>query len=156
SQAISINKIAELEKAKAEAERAAKQAEQAKLDAANAKQEVERARIAEKMTSDALVAHVRADKVAAGAKSSRWENALYGSGGWLIVVITASAIGFLMNRHKASVSRQQVWKVGDKTDRTLAAVLSKERSGGRTICFVAVCKSVPRGASAPRRNQCAI
>ena len=49
--AISINKIAELEKAKAEAERAAKQAEQARLDAENAKQEVERA----------LVAQVRAD-----------------------------------------------------------------------------------------------
>jgi ribosomal protein L9 len=110
--AISVNKIAELEKAKAEAERAAKQAEQAKLDAENAKQEVERARIADKMTSDALVAQVRADKVAAGAKSSRWENALYGSVGGLIVVLTASAIGFLMNRRKTSVSKQQVWKLG--------------------------------------------
>src|SRR5262249_37163285 len=112
--AISINKIAELEKAKAEAERAAKQAEQAKLDAENAKQEVERARIAEKMTSNALVAHLRADKVAAGAKSSRWENALYGSVGGLIVVLTASAIGFRMNRQKASVSKQQVWEPGTK------------------------------------------
>src|SRR5260221_692094 len=112
--AISINKIAELEKAKAEAERAAKQAEQAKLDAENAKQQIERARIAEKMTSDALVAQVRADKVAAGAKRSRWENALYGSVGGLIVVLTACAIGFLMNRHKASVSKQQVWKLGTK------------------------------------------
>jgi ribosomal protein L9 len=112
--AISINKIAELEKAKAEAERAAKQAEQAKLDAENAKQEVERARIAEKMTSDALVAQVRADKVAAGVRSSRWENALYGSVGGLIVVLTASAIGFLMNRQKASVSKQRVWELGTK------------------------------------------
>src|SRR5262249_21969734 len=110
--AISINKIAELEKAKAEAESAARQAEQAKLDGENAKQEVERARIAEKMTSDALVAQVRADKVAAGAKSSRWENGLYGSVGGLIVVLTAWAIGFLMNRHKASVSKQQVCKLG--------------------------------------------
>src|SRR5262249_129512 len=100
--AISINKIAELEKAKAEAERAVKQAEQAKLDAENAKQEVERARIVEKMTSDALVAQVRADKVAAGVKSSRWENALYGSVGGLIVVLTASAIGFRMNRNNRS------------------------------------------------------
>jgi ribosomal protein L9 len=112
--AISINKIAELEKAKAEAERAAKQAEQAKLDAENAKQQVERARIAENMTSDALVVQVRADKVAAGAKSSRWENALYGSVGGLIVVLTACAIGFLMNRRKATVSKQQVWKLGTK------------------------------------------
>jgi len=61
-----------------------------------------------------LVAQVRADKVAAGAKSSRWENALYGSVGGLIVMLTASAIGFLMNRHKASVSRQQVRKLGIK------------------------------------------
>src|SRR6516164_10423040 len=112
--AISINKIAELEKAKAEAERAAEQAEQAKLDAENAKQEVERARIAERMTSNALVAHVRADKVVAGAKSGRWENALYGSIGGLIVVLTALAIGFLMNRHKASVWKQPVWKLGTK------------------------------------------
>jgi ribosomal protein L9 len=112
--AISVNKIAELEKAKAEAERAAKQSEQAKLAAENAKQEVEQARIAEKMASDALVAQVRADQVAAGAKSSRWENALYGSVGGLIVVLTASAIGFLMNRRKASVSKQQVWKLGTK------------------------------------------
>jgi hypothetical protein len=112
--AISTNKIAELERAKAEAERAAKQAEQAKLDAENAKQEVERARIADKMTSDALVAQVRADKVAPGAKSSRWENALYGSVGGLIVVLIASAIGFLMNRQKASVSTQQVWEPGTR------------------------------------------
>jgi ribosomal protein L9 len=112
--AISINKIAELEKAKAEAERAAMQAEQAKFDAENAKQEVERARIAEKMSSDALVAQVRADKVAAGAKSSRWENALYGSVGGLIVVLTACAIGFLMNRQKASVSKQEAWELGTK------------------------------------------
>src|SRR5262249_18671967 len=111
---ISINKIAELEKAKAEAERAAEQAEQAKLDAENAKQEVERARIAERLTSNALVAQVRADKVAAGAKSGRWENALYGSIGGLIVVLTALAIGFLMNRHKASVWKQPVWKLGTK------------------------------------------
>jgi hypothetical protein len=112
--AISINKIAELEKAKAEAERATKQAEQANLDAENAKQEVERARIAKKMASDALVAQVRADKVAAGAKSSRWENALYGSVGGLIVVLTAFGIGFVMNRRKASVSKQQVYKLGTK------------------------------------------
>ena len=112
--AISINKIAELEKAKAEAERAAEQAEQAKLDAENAKQEVERARIAERMTSNALVAQVRADKVAAGAKSGRWENALYGSVGGLIVVLTAFVIGLLMNRRKASVWKQPVWKLGIK------------------------------------------
>ena len=112
--AISINKIVELEKAKADAERAAKQAEQAKLDAENAKQEVERTRIAEKVTSDALVAQLRADKVRAVAKSSRWEHALYASLGALLLMLTASTIGFFMNRHKASVLKQQVWEPGTK------------------------------------------
>ena len=112
--AISINKIAELEKAKAQAERAVKQAEQAKLNAENAKQEVERVRMAEKMTSDALVAQLQTDKVAAGAKSARWENALYGSIGGLIVVLTACAIGSSMNRYKASVSKQPASELGTK------------------------------------------
>ena len=66
------------------------------------------------MTSNALVAQVRADKVAAGAKSGRWENALYGSVGGLIVVLTAFVIGLLMNRRKASVWKQPVWKLGIK------------------------------------------
>src|SRR5215472_12460898 len=123
---ISVNKIAELEKAKAEAERAAKQAEQAKLDAENAKQEVERARIAEKMTSDALVAHVRADKVRAVAKSSRWEHALYASLGALLLMLTASTIGFFMNRHKASVLKQQVWEPGTKPIEVPAQCQSSE------------------------------
>jgi hypothetical protein len=107
--AISMNKIVELEKARANAERAVQQAEQAKLHAENAKQEVERTRIAEKMTSDALVAQLRADKVAAVAKSIRWEHALYASLGGLLLMLTASAIGFFRNRQKASVSTQQVW-----------------------------------------------
>jgi hypothetical protein len=106
--AISINKIAELEKAKSNAERPLKQAEQAKLDAENAKQEVEQTRIAEKMISDALVAQLRADKAAAGAKTSRWEIALYGSVGGLLVVLATSTIGFFINRRKASVSKQPV------------------------------------------------
>jgi hypothetical protein len=108
--AISINKIAELENAKSDAERAVKQAEQAKLDAENAKQEVEQTRIAEKTTSDALVAQLRANKAAAGAKTSRWEIALYGSVGGLLVVLTTSTIGFFINRRKASVSKQPVGK----------------------------------------------
>ena len=105
---ISINKIAELEKAKSDAERAVKKAEQAKLDAENASQEVEQTRIAEKMTSDALVAQLRPDTAAAGAKTSRLEIALYGSVGGLLVVLTTSTIGFFINRRKASVSKQRV------------------------------------------------
>jgi len=106
--AVSINKIADLEKAKSDAERTIKEAEQAKLSAENAKREVEQTRIAEKMTADALVAQLRANKTAAGAKISRWEIALYGSVGGLLVVLTSSAIGFFINRRKASVSKQSV------------------------------------------------
>ena len=98
--AISINKIAELEKAKADAERVAKQAEQAKLGAENAKEEIKRAKIAEKMTS------------AAGVEGSRWESALYGSVGGLLVVLIASTIGFLINRRKAKAS--QPWEASTK------------------------------------------
>ena len=101
--AISINKIAELEKAKSDAERAVKEAEQAKLDAESAKQEVEQTRIAEKMTYDALVA----DEGVVG-KASRWEIALYGSVGGLLVVLPISTIGFFINRRKASVSKQPI------------------------------------------------
>src|SRR5262249_43504670 len=85
------------------------------LNAENAKQEVERARIAEKMASDALVAQLRADKVAAGDKSARRENELYGSVGGLIVGLTASAVGFRMNRHKTSVLKEQVWGLGTQS-----------------------------------------
>ena len=101
--AISINKIAELEKAKSDAERAVKEAEQAKLDAESAKQEVEQTRIAEKMTYDALVA----DEGVVG-KASPWEIALYGSVGGLLVVLPISTIGFFINRRKASVSKQPI------------------------------------------------
>ena len=111
---ISTNKIAELERAKSDAERTVEKAEQAKLDAENAKQEVEQARITEKITSNALIAQLRADKAAAGAKTSRWEIALYGSVGGVLVCLTSSAIGFLINRRKASVSKKPVEKPGTK------------------------------------------
>jgi hypothetical protein len=39
---------------------------------------------------------------AAYAKNNRWENALHGSIGGLLVVLTASTVGFFMKRQKAS------------------------------------------------------
>jgi hypothetical protein len=89
--------LAELERTKSQAERALEEAEQAKRDAEKAKQEVEQARLAEAISSDALIAQLRADKVATGAKKSRWEIALYGSIGGVLVIIASSAIGFLIN-----------------------------------------------------------
>src|SRR6266478_1598624 len=106
--AISSTKVAELEKAKSVTESALEQAEQAKLDAENAKQEVEQARIAEKATSDAVIAQLRVDKAAAGAKTSRGEIVLYGSIGGVLFFLPASAIEFLIRRRNASASKKPV------------------------------------------------
>jgi hypothetical protein len=91
---ISTNKIAQLEKAKSEAKRALEEAEQAKRDAEKAKHEVEQARLAETISSDALITQLKA---AAGAKKSQWEIALYGSIGGVLVILASSAISFLIN-----------------------------------------------------------
>jgi hypothetical protein len=108
--AISSTKVAELERAKSVAERALEEAEQARLDAENAKQEVEQARIVEKTTSDAVIAQLRADKAAAGAKISRWEIVLYASVGGVLFFLIASAIEFLIKRRYANASKKPVEK----------------------------------------------
>src|SRR5215475_5226595 len=100
--AISSAKVAELERAKSVAERALEEAEQWRLDAENAKQKVEQARISEKMTSDAVIAQLRAHKAAAGVKVSRWEIAIYGAVGGVLFFLTASAIEFLIRRRNVS------------------------------------------------------
>jgi hypothetical protein len=112
--AISANKIAELESAKSGAERTVQVAAQAKLDAENAKQEVEQASAAEKRTSDALIAQLRADKIAAGVKRSPWEIALYGSIGGVLVVLASSTMGFLIRRRNASDSKRPAEKAQTK------------------------------------------
>jgi hypothetical protein len=124
--AISTHKIAELERAKSDAERALEEAEQATRAAVSAKQEVEQARIADKRTSDAPIAQLRADKVAAGAKTSRWEIALYGSVGGVLVVLTSSAIGFLINGGNASASKKPVEKRRRKPIEVSGSTLSPE------------------------------
>jgi len=124
--AISTHKTAELERAKSDAERALEEAEQATRAAESAKQEVEQARIAEKRTSDALIAQLRADKVAAGAKTSRWEIALYGSVGGVLVVLTSSAISFLINGSNASASKKPVEKRRRKPIEVSGSTLSHE------------------------------
>jgi len=111
---ISTNNIAQLERAKSEAERALEEAEQAKRDAEKAKQEVEQARLAETISSDVLIAQLRADKNAAGAKRSRWEIALYGSIGGVLIILASSAIGFLINGRTASISKKPAEKLRRK------------------------------------------
>jgi len=112
--AMSTNKIAELERAKSDAERALEETEDAKRGAEKLKQEVEQARVAEKMVSDAVIAQLRADKIAAGPKRSRWEIALYGSVGGVLVILTSSAIGFLVNRRTTSASKKPAEKPRSK------------------------------------------
>jgi len=112
--AMSTNKIAELERAKSDAERALEETEDAKRDAEKLKQEVEQARVAEKMASDALIAQLRADKIASGPKRSRWEIALYGSVGGVLVILASSAIGFLVNRRTTSASKKPAEKPRSK------------------------------------------
>ena len=122
--AISTNKIAELERAKSDAERAFEEAEHAKRDAEKAKQEVDQTRVAEKTASDALISQLRADKVAAGAKTSRWEIGLYGSIGGVLVVLASSGIGFLINGRSASVSKKPVEKPRKKPIEVSPSTLS--------------------------------
>ena len=119
--AISTNKIAELERAKSEADRALEEAEQAKRDAETAKQEMEQARLAETISSDALIAQLR---VAAGAKKSRWEIALYGSIGGVLVILASSAIGFLINGRTASISKKPAKKLRRKPIEVSPSTLS--------------------------------
>ena len=121
--AISTHKIAELERAKSDVERTLEEAEQATRAAENAKQEVEQARIAEKRTSDALIAQLQ---VAAGAKRSRWEIALYGSVGGVLVVLTSSAIGFLISGGNASASKKPIEKTRRKPIEVSGSTLSPE------------------------------
>jgi hypothetical protein len=127
--AISTNKIAELERARSEAKRALEAAERAKRDAERAKQGVEQARLAETISSDALIAQLRADKVAAGAKRSRWEIALYGSIGGVLVILASSAIGFLINGRTARISK----KSAEKPRRKPIEVSPSTLSPGATI-----------------------
>jgi hypothetical protein len=107
--AIATKTITELEKAKADAETARIEADKARVDAEIA---LEQAKVTEKAKFDATIARLKADQPAPNAKGSRWENALYGSIGGLLVALTASAIGFLVKRQKAGGSKQQIWEPG--------------------------------------------
>jgi hypothetical protein len=112
--AISTTRFAELERAKTVVERALEEAEHAKLDAETAKQQVEQSRIAEKASSNALIAQLRADKAATGSKISRWEIVLYGSVGGVLFFLITSAIGSLIKRGNAIVSAKPVEKTRTK------------------------------------------
>ena len=106
--ASATTKIAELEKAKGTAEAARIEAAKASAGVETAKREIAQAIVAEKANLEAAIAQLEADRVAANAATSRWENALYGAFGGLFVVLTAFTAGFLINRRKESISKDQV------------------------------------------------
>jgi hypothetical protein len=100
-------KIADLEKAKQDAEAARVEAAKASIDVETAKRQIEQTIIAEKADLEAKMARLEAAR-AAGAQSSPWDSALYGAFGGLLVVLIAFPIGFFINRRKESFSEDQV------------------------------------------------
>ena len=95
--------IAELEKGKAAAQAAQKEAAKARRDAETARREIEQAAATERAKLQKRLAQLEADGTAP-AKNKRWENALYGSMGGLLIVLFASAIGFFLKRYSARTS----------------------------------------------------
>jgi hypothetical protein len=49
-------------------------------------------------------------------------------------MLTASTIGFFMNRHKASVSKQQVWEPGTKPIEVSAQCQTAKRGSNHLLC----------------------
>ena len=101
--AIATSTVADLKEAKADAEVARIEANNARVDAETA---LEQAKV-HQAKLDAAIAQLKADRPAANSKISRWEIALYGSIGGLLVVLTTSAIGFLVKRRKRDGSKEQ-------------------------------------------------
>jgi hypothetical protein len=96
--------IADLKKAKAAAEDARIEAAKARLDAETARSEIEHVRATEKARLENTIERLEADRAGAHAKSNKWEDALYGSIGGLLVVLTVSAVYFVVKRQKAWTS----------------------------------------------------
>jgi hypothetical protein len=102
-------KIAELEKAKQAAEAARIEAAKASIDVETAKRQIEQTIIAERTDLEAKMARLDADWAAGNARSGRWEGALYGAFGGLLVVLVAFTMSFFTNRRKQSISEHQVF-----------------------------------------------
>ena len=110
--AIATTKIAEFEKAKGTSEAARIEAAKPSVDVETAKREIAQTIVTEKANLEATIARLAADRVTANAESSRWESALYGAFGGLLVVLTAFTVGFLINRRKESISKDQICEPG--------------------------------------------
>jgi chromosome segregation ATPase len=104
--ALATTKIAELEKATATAEAARIKAAKASVVAETAKREIEQTSTTVKSELEATMAQLNVDRAAvADARTNRWENTLPGAIGGLFVVLTASIVGFFVERRKMVASR---------------------------------------------------
>jgi hypothetical protein len=99
--------IAELKKAKIDAEAAHIEAAKARIDAEISRREIEQYIAAQKAKLDGTL--VRRHNI---VENIRWENALYGSIGGLLITLAGFAIGFLVNRRKERVWKRQVCELG--------------------------------------------
>jgi hypothetical protein len=95
--------IAKLEKAKTDAEAARIEAAKARIDAKISKREIEQYIVAERTKLDGALARLEAHKLVDDVESNRWEAALYGSIGGLLIALTRSAVGLFVNRRKTGV-----------------------------------------------------
>jgi hypothetical protein len=96
--------ITELEKAKTNADVARVEADNARIDAETALKQTK----ADQAKLDATISRPAADGLAENSRIRRWEIALYGSIGGLLVVLTASGIGFLV-KGSASDQKREIW-----------------------------------------------
>jgi hypothetical protein len=104
--AVAASTITELEKERVDAQVARIEADNARIDAEIA---LEQAKVAEKVRLDAVIARLKADRPTANSTIRRWEIALYGALGGLLVMLTSSVIGFLLKKRRAPNSKQQIW-----------------------------------------------
>jgi hypothetical protein len=96
--------ITELEKAKANADVARVEANNARIDAETALKQTK----ADHAKLDVTISRPAAGGLADNSRIRRWEIALYGSIGGLLVVLTASGIGFLV-KGRASDQKREIW-----------------------------------------------
>jgi hypothetical protein len=103
----SAMKIAELEKTKAQLERAVKDSERARFDIENDKGIIEEMRIADKGKFDAALGRVEADKTDAIDKGRTWELFAYAAFSGLIVLLAIIASVLLMRWKRATPATTQ-------------------------------------------------
>jgi hypothetical protein len=87
---------------------------------------MEQAGLAQKAELDAAIAQLKADQPAGSSTSSRWENAMYGSIGGLLVALTGFGLGFIVKRLKRAQPDPQSCELPVNTAETAELPQSSE------------------------------